>query len=98
MSMNTSNSSPTSGNPAGQGRRYEQFVGDGQKHTFDLREVPSWLHAMTAHISRPLHSTNIALVIGNLKLDTFAEGYDALVDKGGKRIHLKRALPKGELL
>ena len=76
----------------------EQFLGDGQRHTFDLREIPSWLHAMTARVSRPLHPTSIALVIGNLMLDTFAEGYDALVDRGGKRISLKHALPKGELL
>ncbi len=39
-----------------------------------------------------------ALVIGNLKLDTFAEGYDALVDRVRKRISLKCALPKGEIL
>src|SRR5260370_9168725 len=52
--------------------------------------------AMTARVSRPLHA--IALIIGNLRLDTFAGGYDALVDRLGKRIYLKHALPKGELL
>jgi len=41
---------------------------------------------------------SIPLVIGNLRLDTFAAGYDALVDRVGKRIYLKQALPKGELL
>lgn len=76
----------------------EQFTGDGHKRTFDLREVPSWLHAMTARVSGPLHPISIALVIGNFMLDTFAEGYDALVDRGEKRISLKRALSKGELL
>ena len=74
----------------------EQFIGDGQKHTFDLREVPTSIHAMTARVSRPLRS--IALVIGNLRLETFAAGYDALVDRVGKRISLEHALPKGELL
>jgi len=38
------------------------------------------------------------LVIGNLWLETFAEGYDALVDRVGKRIYLQHALAKGELL
>ncbi len=74
----------------------EQFIGDGQKHTFDLREVPSSIHDMTARVSRPLHP--IALIIGNLRLETFAAGYDALVDRLGKRISLEHALPKGELL
>ena len=74
----------------------EQFIGDGQKHTFDLREVPSSIHDMTARVSRPLRPT--ALVIGNLRLDTFAGGYDALVDRVGKRIYLEHALPKDELL
>src|SRR5262245_46569902 len=96
--MNTFNSSPTNSMPAGQGRMCEQFIGDGQRDTFDLREVPSWLHAMTARISRPQYQTSSALVIGNLMLDTFAEGYDALVDRLGKRFSLKHALPKGELL
>jgi hypothetical protein len=41
---------------------------------------------------------SIALVIGNFLLNSFAEGYDALVDRSGKRICLKRALPSGELL
>jgi hypothetical protein len=76
----------------------EQFIGDGQKHIFDLREHPSWLHAMTASVSRPLHPPSVTLVIGNLKVDTFAEGYDALVDRGGKRIYLKYALPTGQML
>ena len=74
----------------------EQFVGDGQKHTFDLREVPSSIHDMTACVSRPPRST--VLVIGNLRLETFAGGYDVLVDRVGKRIYLEHALPKGELL
>ena len=74
----------------------EQFIGDGRKHTFDLREVPSSIHDMTARVSRPLHP--IVLVIGNLRLDTFAAGYDALVDRVGKRISLEHALAKGELL
>ena len=74
----------------------EQFIGDGKRDTFDLREVPSSIHDMTARVSRPLHS--IALVIGNLRLETFSAGYDALVDRVGKRIYLEHALPKGELL
>ncbi len=94
--MMSSNSSPSGSIPAGQGRKCEQFIGNGQKHTFDLCEVPSSIHAMTARVSRPLHP--IALVIGNLRLDTFAAGYDVLVDRLGKRIYLEHALPKGELL
>ncbi len=90
------NPSVISSIPAGQGHLCEQFIGDGQKHTFDLREVPSSIHDMTARVSRPLHS--IALVIGNLRLETFSAGYDALVDRVGKRINLEHALPKGELL
>ena len=74
----------------------EQFIGDGQRDTFDLREVPSSIHDMTARVSRPLHP--IPLVIGNLRLETFSAGYDALVDRVGKRISLEHALPKGELL
>ena len=76
----------------------EQFLGDGQRDTFDLREVPSSVHAMTARVSRPLHPMSIPLVIGNLRLETFTAGYDALVDRIGKRIYVERALPKGELL
>lgn len=98
MSMNRFNSSLTSSLPAGQEHVSEQFAGDGHKHTFDLREVPSWLHAMTARVSGPSHPMSTALVIGNLMFDTFAEGYDMLVDRGEKRIYLKRALPKGDLL
>src|SRR5205823_3637447 len=96
--MSTINFNPSgSGSlPAGQGHMCEQFIGDGQKHTFDLREVPSSIHDMTARVSRPLRPT--ALVIGNLRLDTFAGGYDALVDRVGKRIYLQHALPKGEWL
>ncbi len=94
--MMSSNPSPSGSIPAGQGRKCEQFIGNGQKHTFDLCEVPSSIHAMTARVSRPLHS--IALVIGNLRLGTFAAGYDVLVDRLGKRIYLEHALPKGELL
>jgi hypothetical protein len=96
MSMMSSNPSPSGSIPAGQRRKCEQFIGNGQKHTFDLCEVPSSIHAMTARVSRPLHP--IALVIGNLRLDTFAAGYDVLVDRLGKRIYLEHALPKGELL
>ena len=76
----------------------EQFLGDGQRHTFDLREVPSSIPAMTARVSRPVHPMSIPLVIGNLRLETFAGGYDALVDQVGKRIYLQYALPKGERL
>src|SRR5947199_366468 len=92
--MSTINFNPSvSGSiPAGQGHMCEQFIGDGQKHTFDLREVPSSIHDMTARVSRPLCPT--ALVIGNLRLDTFAGGYDALVDRVGKRIYLEHALRK----
>ena len=75
---------------------YEHFIGDGHRDTFDLCEVPSSILAITARVSRPLHS--IPLVIGNLLLDTFTGGYDALVDRVGRRIYLERALPKGELL
>src|SRR5262245_8338236 len=82
--------------PAGQGHMREQFIGDGQKHTFDLREVPSSIHDMTARVSRPPHST--VLTIGDLRLETFTGGYDALVDRVGKRIYLEHALAKGELL
>jgi hypothetical protein len=32
------------------------------------------------------------LVIRNLRLETFAAGYDALVDRVGKRIYLEHAL------
>ena len=76
----------------------EYFIGDGQKLNFDLCEVPSWLHALTARVSRPMHSISSALVIGDLALNTFAEGYDVLVDRLGKRIYLKHALAKGEVL
>jgi len=74
----------------------EQFIGDGHKHSFDLREVPSSIPAMTARVARPVYS--IPLVIGNLWLETFAAGYGVLVDRVGKRIYLEHALPKGELL
>ena len=74
----------------------EQFVGDGQKHTFDLREVPSSIHSMTARVSRPLHPA--ALFIGEIRVDAFTGGYDALVDRVGKRVYLEYALPTGELL
>ena len=40
----------------------------------------------------------IPLVIGDINLHTFAEGYYALVDAPCKRINLEHALPKGELL
>ena len=76
----------------------EQFLGDGKRHTFDLREVPSSISAMTAHVSRPMHPLSIPLVIGNLRLETFSGGCDALVDRVGKRIYLEHALPKGDLL
>ena len=76
----------------------EQFIGDGQRQTFDLRESPSSVHAMTARVSGPLHPTSTPLVIGFLRLNTFGAGFDALVDRIGKRIHLERALPIGELL
>jgi hypothetical protein len=52
---------------------------------------------MTADILRPLCPI-AALVIGDLKLETFAAGYDALVDRLGKRILLEHAPPLGELL
>src|SRR5262249_41251393 len=96
--MSTSNFHPSviGSIPAGQGHICEQSLGDGQQHTFDLREVPSSIPAMAARVSRPLHPT--ALVIGDLRLGTFAGGYDALVDRMGKRIYLKHALPYGELL
>jgi hypothetical protein len=96
--MNRFNPSPISSIPAGQGHMCEQFIGDGQRHTFDLREVPSSIPAMTARVSRSLHPMSIPLAIGDLRLGTFAAGYDALVDRVGKRIYLKQALPKGELL
>jgi len=92
------NPSPISILPAGQGHLCEQFLGDGQKDTFELREVPSSIPAMTARVSRSLHPMSVPLVIGNIRLDAFAGGYDALVDRVGKRIYLKHALPKGELL
>ncbi len=41
---------------------------------------------------------SVPLVIGNIRLDAFAGGYHALVDRVGKRIYLKHVLPKGELL
>jgi hypothetical protein len=94
--MTNSNPSPTSIIPVGQVRMREAFIGDGQRDTFDLCEVPSSILDMTAHVSRPLRP--IALLIGNLRLDTFAGGYDALVDGTGKRIYLKQALSRGELL
>ena len=96
MSIMSSNPSSSSSIPAG--HLCEQFLGDGQRDTFDLHEVPSSIHAMTARVSGPLHPTSIPLVIGNLRLDTFIAGYDALVDRVGKRIYLERALPIGELL
>ena len=94
------NSNPSVNNsiPAGHAHTREYFIGDGQKLTFDLGEVPSWLHALTARVSRPLYSIGSALVIGNFKLNSFAEGYDVLVDRLGKRIYLKHALAKGEVL
>jgi len=96
MSTMSSNPSPTSSIPAGQGHMHEHFIGDGQRDSFDLGEVPSSIPAMTARVSRPLHP--IPLVIGDLHLETFSAGYDALVDRVGKRIHLEHALHKGELL
>src|SRR5215467_1592878 len=84
--MMSPNPLPSGSLPAGQGHMREQFIGDGQRHTFDLREVPSSIPAMTARVSKPLHS--IALIIGNLRLETFAAGYDVLVDRVGKRIYL----------
>ena len=80
-----------------QGHMCEQFIGDGQRDTFDLHEVPSSVPAMTARVSRSLHHMGIPLVIGDLGLNTFAEGYYALVDAPRKRIYLKHALSKGEL-
>ena len=76
----------------------EQFIGDGQRDTFDLREVPHSVPAMTARVSRSLHPMGIPLVIGDIGLNTFAEGYYALVDAPCKHIYLKHALPKGEML
>ena len=76
----------------------EQFLGDGQRNTFDLREVPSSIPAMTARVSKPVRPLGVPLVIGNLRLDTFSAGYDALVDRVGKRIYLQHALPKGDQL
>src|SRR5437879_2899821 len=96
MSMISSNPSPISSILAG--HMSEQFLGDGQRHTFDLREVPSSISAMTVRVSRPVHPSGFPLVIGNLRLNTFAEGYDALVDRIGKRIYLEHALAKGEQL
>jgi len=96
MSTVNFNISVISSIPAGQGHICEQFIGDGQKHTFDLCEVPSTIHDMTARVSSPPHST--VLVIGNLGLETFAGGYNALVDRVGKRTYLEHALHKGELL
>src|SRR5258708_19663875 len=96
MSMMSSNSSPSGSIPAGQGRKCEQFIGNGQRDTFDLCEVPSSIPAMTARVSRPLHP--IALVIGNLRLDTFAAGYDALVDSLGNPTYLNHPLPQRDLL
>ena len=84
--------------PAGQGRRSEQFLGNGQRDTFDLREVPSSIPAMIAFVTRILHPMRTPLVIGDIRLDAFTGGYNALVDRVGKRIHLEHALPKGELL
>ena len=75
---------------------YEHFIGDGHKRTFDLSEVPSSIHDMTARVARPLRP--IALVIGDHNLETFAAGYDALVDRLGKRIYLEHPFPPGELL
>src|SRR5260370_41702484 len=98
MSMINLNPSPISIIPAGQGHMCEQFIGDGQRDTFDLREVPSSIPAMTAHVSRSLHPMSVPLVIGNIRLDAFAGGYNALVDRVWKRIYLKHVLPKGELL
>src|SRR5215469_7691830 len=96
--MMSSHPSPSSSIPAGRGHMSEQFLGDGQRRTFDLREVPSSVPAMTARVSRFMHPLGMPLVIGNLRLDTFSEGYDALVDRVGKRIYLQHALPKGERL
>ncbi len=96
--MISSNPSPISSIPAGQGHMGEQFVGDGQRDTFDLREVPSSISAMIAYVSRPMHPKLIPLVIGDIRLDAFAGGYNALVDSIGKCIYLEHALPKGELL
>jgi len=96
--MMSSNPAPSGSIPAGQGHKCEQFLGDGQRDTFDLHEVPSSVHAITARVSGPLHPTSLPLVIGNFRLETFIAGYDALVDRVGKRIYLERALPKGELL
>src|SRR5260370_8556684 len=96
MSMMSSNPSPISNIPVGRGGKLGKFIGNGQRDTFGLVEVPSSIPAMTARVSKPLYP--LALVIGNLRLDTFAGGYDALVDRLGKRIYLKHALPKGELL
>jgi hypothetical protein len=98
MSMMSSNPSPISSTPVAKGHIREQFLGDGQKDTFDLHKVPSSVHAITARVSGPLHLKSIPLIIGNLQLETFAAGYDALVDRLGRRICLEHALPQGELL
>ena len=90
--MMSSNPSLISNIQAGQGHICEQFLGDGRRHTFDLREVPSSIPAMTARVSRPLQQMSIPLVIGNLRLNTFAGGYDALVDRVGKRIWMFREI------
>ena len=74
-------------------------MGDGQRDSFDLFKVPSSVHDMTARVfSGPLHLKSIPLIIGNLQLETFVAGYDALVDRLGKRICLEHVLSQGELL
>jgi hypothetical protein len=98
MSMMSSNPSPISSTPVAKGHIREQFLGDGQRDTFDLYKVPSSVQDMTARVSGPLNLKSIPLIIGNLQLETFVAGYDALVDRLGKRICLEHALPQGELL
>ena len=96
--MINSNSLPSKSNPAGQAHRCEQFLGDGQRDTFDLHEVPSSIPAMVAFITRTLYPMRTPLVIGDITRDSFTGGYNALVDRVGKHIHLDHTLPKAELL
>ena len=98
MFVMNSISVPIKSIPAGQGHRCEQFLGDGQKDTFDLHEVPSSIPAMVAYVTRTLHPMRTSLVIGDITQDSFTGGYNALIDRVGKRIHLEHALPYGELL
>lgn len=83
----------------GQGHMHEEFIGDGFWDEHDLREVPSSVGFVTAQIAPSMrHLMGMPMVIGDLSMNLFQHGYDALVDAPGKKIYLARPFPQGEML